>query len=235
MKERLERPADQVTYDEMIELRTFLVDIQIVVGFASHDAKVAVLDAVDDIVRRTHVETSLPWLQVAQDNSQADQVLHALHNHDVLDHDDFLVYGGKLSRDERVRRGLPAEPDVVFADLVKVFGATATRGELDELHTVVRRATGQGQIRTAFKATLAGSLGLRQLAVAGNKLQAANTTLAEALRLEALWDEPWENTNRSPDELCSASLDELEQRGEPGAACRELIRKPQGTWPPKAG
>ena len=59
----------------MIQLRLFLIDIQIVVGFVSHDEPVTVLDAVDDIVRRTHVETSLPWLQVAQDNSQADQVL----------------------------------------------------------------------------------------------------------------------------------------------------------------
>ncbi len=228
MRQRLELPADQLTWEEMVQLRTFLVDVQIVIGFVPHDPRITVLDAVDDIVRRTHVETSLPWLQVAQDNSQADQVLTAMRGHEVISYDEFLLYGGALTRQERLDRKFPAEADMVFAELLKTLGANASRTQIDKVHAAIRTSTGAGQIRTPFKAMLAGSLGLRQFAVVGNKLQSANTTLEEAMRFEALWDKPWKNTKRSPDELKKEALSELERGGEPGPACRELVIKAAG-------
>jgi hypothetical protein len=220
--------ADRVSLEEMIELRTYLIDIQIVVGFVSHDEQVNVIEAVDDIVRRTHVETSLPWLQVAQDNSQADQVLNSLRGHELISRDEFLLYGGKLSREERVARGFAAEPDRVFADLLITFGANSSRGELDDIHQVIRRATGWGRVTNIAKSTVAGSLGLRQFPVEGRGLQAANTTLEETLRLDALWEERWQNTERDPAEILAAAHAELESVGEPGPACRELLIKAAG-------
>ena len=228
MKRRYEGPAHELSPEEMIQLRTFLVDVQIVVGFVSHDPDITVLDAVDDIVRRTHVETSLPWLQVAQDNSQADQVLAALRSSEVISKDEFLLYGGKLSRDQRLAVGLPVEPDCVLAQLLKTFGATANANANDALHKVMRSVTHGGQVRDIYKANWVGSLALRQFSVEGRSLQSANTTLQEALRVEAIWDKPWSNTKRSPSELRDAALTELETTSEPGKAARELLVKASG-------
>lgn len=228
MKRRLEAPAQDLSLEEMWQLRTFFVDVQIVVGYVSHVENVTALDAVDDIVRRTHVETSLPWLQVAQDNSQADQVLGALRNADAISREEFLSFGGKLSREERIASGLPAEPDGVLARLIKAFGANASATEKTKLHNLMRTVTYGGQVRDILKATWVGSLALRQFNVDGRSLQVANTTLEEGLRVEAIWDKPWAITNRSPAELRDAALDELEQTGEPGPSCRELLVKAAG-------
>lgn len=227
MKRRFEGPAHELSPEAMWQLRTFLVDVQIVVGFLSHDEHVTALEAVDDIVRRTHVETSLPWLPVAQNNSQADQVLGALRNADVISRDEFLCFGGKLSRAERIAAGLPAEPDCVLADALKVFGANATATEKAKLHNVMRSVTYGGQVRDVHKATWVGSLGLRQFAVEGRSLDVANKTLEESLRVDAIWDKAWENTKRSPAELRDAALAEMDA-GEPGPACRELVVKAAG-------
>lgn len=228
MKRRFESPVGEIAEAELIELRTFLVGVQIVVGFHTHEPRVTVLDAVDDIVRRTHVETSLPWLQVAQSNSQADQMLSALRTHKVIGEEEFLLYGGKLSRETRASKKLPVEPDRVLAQLLKVLGASATRNKLEDLHSVMRRATGQGQIRNQFKADLAGSLGLRQFPVDGRQRGHANQALEEMLRIDALWDEQWADTGRSPEVLLAYALEEFDEASEPGPACRELLVKAAG-------
>lgn len=228
MKRRFEGPAHELSAEEMWQLRTFLVDVQIVVGFTSHDERVTALEAVDDIVRRTHVETSLPWLLVAQNNSQADQVLGALRSADVITREEFLCFGGKLSREERIAADLPAEPDCVLADVLKTFGANGTATEKAKLHNVMRTVTYGGQVRDTLKATWVGSLGLRQFTVEGRSLDVANKTLEESLRVEAIWDKPWTNTNRAPAVLRDAALGELESAGEPGPACRELLVKASG-------
>ena len=85
-------------------------------------------------------------------------MLSVLRNLDQIDETQFLLFGGKLTRADRAAKGLPTEPDVVFADLLKTLGATATASENDELHQVMRRATGYGQIRTNRKARFAGAL-----------------------------------------------------------------------------
>lgn len=229
MKRRYEGPAHELSAAEMQQLRTFFVDVQIVVGFVSRDEKTTALDAVDDVVRRTHVETSLAWLPVAQNNSQADQVLTALLNGDVLSHDEFLLYGGKLSREERIAGGFSAEPDCVLADLLQAFGASASATAKARLHTAMRPgAGGAGQVRDIYKAKWAGSLGLRQFNVDGRSLDVANRTLEEGLRVEGIWDERWQNTTRDPTKLREAALAELEASGEPGQACRELLVKAAG-------
>ena len=46
MRRRFELPADEVSDEEMVKLRTFLVGVQIVVGFVSHEPRVNVLAAV---------------------------------------------------------------------------------------------------------------------------------------------------------------------------------------------
>jgi hypothetical protein len=228
MKRRFEGPSQELSPEEMWQLRTFLIDVQIVVGFVSHEDGVTALDAVDDIVRRTHVETSLPWLQVAQSNSQADQVLAALRSADVITHDEFLCYGGKLSREERIANRKPAEPDAVVADLLMTFGANATTSEKAKLHNLMPSVTYGGQVRDDLKAIWVGSLGLRQFNVEGRSLVVANKTLEESLRIEAVWDKPWKNSKRGADQLRQAALDELADLGEPGAACRELLVKAAG-------
>jgi hypothetical protein len=227
MKRRFEGPAHELTREEMYELRTYHVDVQIVIGFVTHDDSVTALEAVEDIVRRTHVETSLPWLPVAQSNSQADQVLGAMRAGEVISRDQFLLYGGKLSREERISCGFPVEADSVLADLLLAFGASASPSANDPLHKVMRRGADVGQVRDIYKAIWAGSLGLRQFSVEGRSLQVANTTLEESLRVEAIWDKPWLNTERAPAELRDAALGELET-GEPGPSCRELMVKAAG-------
>jgi hypothetical protein len=87
----------------------------------------------------------------------------------------------------------------------------------------MRRATGYGQIRMNRKARFAGALRPRQFQVEGGARQAANTTLEETLRLESLWTEEWENSDRTADELRLAALAELETYGTPNAVCRELV------------
>lgn len=227
MNDLYESPLESVSGNAMAKLRTFLVPVQIVVGFVPDDDKVNVLDAVDEIVRRTHVETSYPWLPVAQSNSQADQVLGALRSHATISESQFLLFGGKLSRSQRIERGLPAEPDGVLAEILRAFGAGTMRKD-DEFHTVLRRATGAGRITPQFKAELVGSLGLRQFPQADGRMRAAaNTTLIEALRLSQIWDCPWEHTERSPEQLREAALEELDHGG-PGPAARELAVKAVG-------
>lgn len=229
MRRRSERPMEAVSVEELVEMRTFLVDVQIVVGFHSDDPNVNAINAVDDIVRRTHVETTHPWQLIAQSNSEADQMISALHAREVIGDDEFLLYGGTLSRSVRAERGLPVEPDCIVAELMKKLGASETRrAQLDELHTKMRAVHGRGQIRTSYKAELVGALGLRQFQVDPRSRETAHLTLGAALALDGVWELPWENTARSPEELRDAALAELREDGQPGPACRELTVKAVG-------
>jgi hypothetical protein len=229
MRRRAERPIEAVPVEELIELRTFLVDVQIVVGFHSEDQGVTAIQAVDDIVRRTHVETTHPWQPIAQSNSEADQMLSALRARGVIGDDQFLLYGGTLPRSVRAERRLPVEPDRVVAELMKSLGASETRrAQLDDLHTKMRAVHGRGQIRTTYKAELVGALGLRQFHVDPRSLETAHLTLGEALALDGAWELPWADTARSPEQLRDAALEELRDEGQPGCACRELAVKAVG-------
>jgi hypothetical protein len=229
LKRLSERPSGSINEEELIQLRTFFVDVHIVVGFLSSDPKVSALDAVDDIVRRTHVETTHPWRPVAQRNSEADKVLAALRNDGQLTADQFRLFGGQISRAQRSLRGLPVESDEVVARLLLDLGATETRrGALDDLHSAIRAASGRGAIRNTFKAELAGSLGLRQFAVETTLRDKAHVTLGEALSIAELWERDWANTTRSPQELRDAALAELDDHSQPGPACRELLVKASG-------
>jgi hypothetical protein len=229
MRRRAGQPLDAISSEDLVQLRTFLVDVQIVVAFHSDDPGVSALDAVDDIVRRTHVEPTHPWLPVAQDNSEADQMLAALRNRDVISQDQFLLYGGALARSQRAARKLAVEADCVLAELMKSLGAGETRrGVLDELHTTMRAVRGRGQIRNKYKAGLVGSLGLRQFGVDARSRETAHLTLGEALSLDALWDVAWKNTMRTAEQLRDAALAELARDSAPGPACRELAVKSAG-------
>lgn len=229
MRRREEQPMDSITEPELIELRTFLIDVHIVIAFHSDDPSVTALDAVDDVVRRTHVETTHPWKLVARSNSEADQILAALHSGDVLSQEEFLLFGGKFARSQRIDRKLPVEADQVLAELMHRLGASETRNAvLADLHTKMRSVDGRGQIRNRYKASLAGALGLRQFQVDALSRETAHLTLGEALDLDALWDQKWKNTKRSPEELRDAALGELEHDGEPGPNCRELAIKAAG-------
>lgn len=231
MRRRTERPIESISEEEMIELRTFLVDVQIVIGFRTEDPKVSALNAVDDIVRRTHVEVTHPWRPIAQRNSEADKVLGALRLDEGLGvfRDELLLYGGKLPRSQRAARGLPVEPDEVVAALLHRFGATETRrGVLDGLHARIRDIAGRAQVRSRYKAEIVAALGLRQFTVEAALRDTAHLTLGDILGLDSIWDEAWENTKRSPEELCEAALSELEDTEQPGSACRELLVKAAG-------
>ncbi len=229
MRKRTERPIEAVSIEELIELRTFFIDVQIVVGFHSDDDGITAIQAVDDIVRRTHVETTHPWQPIAQSNSEADQMLAALHTREVMTDDQFLLFGGTLPRSVRTERGLPSEPDCVVADLMKSLGASETRRtQLDELHTKMRAVHGRGQIRTSYKAELVGALGLRQFHVDPRSLETAHLTLGEALALEGAWELPWSATDRSPEQLKDDAIKELREDGSPGPSCRELAVKAAG-------
>lgn len=228
MNRRSRKPLAEILPDELVELRTFLVPVQVVIGFHSEDPSVTSLDAVDDIVRRTHVEITHPWQPIAQSNSEADKVLVALRNGERITEDQFLLYGGKLSRAERIARRLRVEPDEVLADLMQVLGASETRrGPLDELHQTMRAVDGRGQVRNTYKAQLAGALGLREFNVDPRSRGTAHLTLGDLLALDALWTSPWKNTKRSPDALKEAALAEIDAN-EPGPACRELAVKAAG-------
>jgi hypothetical protein len=229
MVRRAQKPADAVSIEELMELRTFLVDVQIVVGFHSDDSAVTVIEAVDDIVRRTHVETTHPWQLAAQQNSEADQMLSGLYQRDVVDHDKFLLFGGALPRSARAERQLPIEPECVVAELMHALGASQTsRTAVEDLHTKMRAVHGRGKIQTTYKATLVGSLGLRQFHVDPRSLETAHVTLGEALAFDAAWERPWSNTSRNPEALRDAALAELKADDQPGPASRELAVKAAG-------
>jgi hypothetical protein len=231
MRRRTERPIESISEEEMIELRTFLVDVQIVIGFHTEDSQVTALSAVDDIVRRTHVEVTHPWRAIAQRNSEADKVLGALQLDEGLGlfRNELLLFGGKLPRSQRAERGLPVEPDEVVAALLHRFGATENRrGVLDDLHARIRAVDGRSQVRSRYKAEIVAALGLRQFTVEAALRDTAHLTLGAILGLESIWDQPWENTGRSPEDLCEAALTELAQEDEPGCVCRELLVKAAG-------
>lgn len=231
MRRRTERPIESISAEEMIELRTFLVDVHIVIGFHTEDPQVTALNAVDDIVRRTHVEVTHPWRTIAQRNSEADKVLGALGLDEGLGvfRDELLLYGGKLPRSQRAERGLPVEPDEVVAALLLRFGATETsRGFLDDLHARIRAVDGRGQVRSRYKAEIVAALGLRQFTVEAALRDTAHLMLGDILGLDSIWEEIWENTKRSPDEMCEAALSELGDIEQPGPACRELLVKAAG-------
>ena len=101
----------------------------------------------------------------------------------MIDHEEFLCYGGKLSREERIA----AQPSrrarrCPRRSLLTTFGANGTATEKAKLHNIMRAVTYGGQVRDILKATWVGSLALRQFNVDGRSLQVANTTLEEALR-----------------------------------------------------
>jgi hypothetical protein len=229
MRRRTERPIESISEEEMIELRTFLVDVQIVIGFHTEDPQVTALNAVDDIVRRTHVEVTHPWRAIAQRNSEADKVLGALRLDETFFRDEFLLFGGTLPRTQRAERGLPVEPDEVVAELLRRFGATETRRTvLDDLHARIRAVDGRGQVRSRYKADIVAALGLRQFTVDAVLRDNAHLTLGDILGLDSIWEQSWENTKRSPEELCEAALSELAATDHPGPACRELLVKAAG-------
>jgi hypothetical protein len=227
--------AADITEQQLMQLRTFLVPVQIVVGWHPEEgSRATVLDGVDDVVRRTHVETSYPWMPLAQANSTADQALQALHAHELLTRDELRLYGGKLSKDERRAKAMPVEPDEVLADIILMLNAAPTTvapqppATQDNLHMVLRKATGAGRITSQFKASIAGPLGLRPFATDNRARQVASATLQEGLRVEALWDASWVNTRRAPAALREAAIAELEEHGTIGPAGRELAAKSLG-------
>jgi hypothetical protein len=229
MRRLAEGPLDAVTPEQLIELRTFLIDVEIIIGFHTDDPRVNALDAVDDIVRRIHVEVTHPWLLVAQSNSEADQVLGAMQNAELVDQDHFLLYGGKLPRSERAARKLPVEADSVLADLLQALGATETRrAPIDQLHGALRAIDARGSVRSRWKAQVAGVLGLRQFNTPATLVTSAHLSLGDALSLETLWNDKWRNTDRSPEVLRDAALVELSNGGVPGHTCRELLVKAVG-------
>jgi len=230
MRRLSESPMDTVTPEHLIELRTFLVDVEIVVGFHStiDGSRATALDAVDDIVRRIHVEVTHPWLPVAQSNSEADQVLGALRHADLIGHDEFLLYGGKLPRSQRAARDLPLDSDAVVAALMIELGAGDTpRSRIEPRHVALRSIDFRGRVTNRWKAQMAGTLGLRQFDVPSTLLGSAHLALGEGLALESLWIGKWDNTDRGPDALRDAALAELAD-GDPGPTCRELVVKAAG-------
>ena len=69
MKQRFEGPAHELSPEEMWQLRTFLIDVQVVVGFYSHDESLTALEAVDDDVRPVRT-----WREPAVAPGRAEQL-----------------------------------------------------------------------------------------------------------------------------------------------------------------
>ena len=153
MRRQVSLAVTEIDERQLVELRTFMVDVQIVVGFHSDDPNATALDAVEAVVRRTHVEATHPWRPVAQRNSEADHVLASLRKDALITEERFMLYGGQLPRARRLAAGLPVEPDCVTAELMLAFGAGAPqRTDVERLHTSIRSVDGRGNVRAQYKA-----------------------------------------------------------------------------------
>ena len=87
---------------------------------------------------------------------------------------------------------------------------------------------GAARSATAIRLEIVAALGLRQFIVDAALRDTAHLTLGDILGLDSIWEQPWENSDRTPEELCEAALSELAGSGQPGPACRELLVKAAG-------
>lgn len=229
-------PASAVTEKEIQRARTLLMPAEIVVGFTpdSVTSKSSIAAAVDQLLGLTHIDPPKPWSGQATEAKIGEKILASLQEKGHINADEHAWLAGMLSPEDAREKGL----DPWLARRAAHLLWLASRSPDDPISQAVaegvRNASFQRRVRREAKGDSVAALALRAFDPASvkddGKVRAA---LPRAMRTPTFYvsgqagNGQWTVTERAPDELRDAALQELAD-GKTGGATLELAAL--ATW-----
>ncbi|MFE4395974.1 MULTISPECIES: hypothetical protein [Streptomycetaceae] len=214
---------EQVDSEAAVRARCQKLPALLLVGFEPNNGTTADFGvAVKSLVALRHVDYPKPWGEAAENEALADAVVDEIERRGLITPGKAEWLRGALTPDQAKAAGFSADAAVRAAAIVRLFA------EHDQgVHSAVRVAiTGQStrkNITTKLLLDVASSLVMRSVAEEDDrKRERMRKYLKSAFSGELARE--WEATFREADALSAAALVEV-QKGEPGAATRELAAR----------
>lgn len=228
----LERPADEVTDDELRKVRAVQIPARILLRFEpDNQTETGFAKAVEALVHLLHVEPAKQWDDAASLDAKADAVIAALHEAGQLTPARKAYADGMLTPQEASERGLGGEADeraLWLIDLISAERAPIRRA----VRAGVLELTRGKQVRKEVKAQIAVELGLRAVRATypPSQIKSARLALQNALQSDMVWAKALGvRPDETPEQLRDRALTELDDDGHPDTACARLAVK-GGFW-----
>ncbi len=220
----LERPADEVSDEDLRKVRALQVPARILLRFepdAGIDTGFA--KAVEALVHLLHVEPPKAWDDAASLDAKADSVLAALHDTGELTPNKRAYADGMLTPDEARDVGLGGEADERALWLLRLI-SDDTAAIKRAVRAGVLELTRGKAVRKETKAQIAVELGLRAVRASHPAafIKSARLALQSAYQSDLLWGKELGVAPKAPEQLRDEAMAELADGGEPGAACARL-------------
>lgn len=213
--------------DLLAALRCERIPALILVGFEPHDGgSTGFATAVKSLVALRHVDPPKAWGEGPENESLADEVLEELYRRDLISSTQRDYYAGSVTRAEARAAHLSDDPVVRAAQIVRLFTSHDDR-VLDGIRVAVTSQSTRKRITPKLMNELATALVLRAVSDDPDRVDQVRRYLRYAFS-KPVHREDWRASNRSPDALASAALEEIReaigsgQETEPGPATLEL-------------
>jgi hypothetical protein len=229
-------PASAVTEKEIQRARTLLIPAEIIIGFTpdSPTKKSSVVAVVDQLLGLTHIDPPRPWSGQATEAKIGEKILASLKEKGHINADEHAWLAGMLSPEEAREKGLDPWLARRTAHLLWLASRAPDDPISEAVAEGVRSASFQRRVGRPVKGDSVAALALRAFDPASvkddRKVRAA---LPRAMRTPAFYvsgkagNGKWTVTERTPDELRDAALQELSD-GKTGGATLELAAL--ATW-----
>lgn len=228
----LERPADEVTDDELRRVRAVQIPARILLRFEpDNQTDTGFAKAVEALVHLLHVEPAKQWDDAASLDAKADSVITALHEAAQLTPSRKAYADGMLTPQEASHRGLGGEADERALWLVQLISSDRAAIKRAVRAGVLELTRGR-LVRKEVKAQIAVELGLRAVRASypASHVKSARLALQNAVQSDMIWAKGLNvEAGETPEALRDLALDEIEDGGQPGAACARLAVK-GGFW-----
>jgi hypothetical protein len=223
-------PASDVTPKEIQRARTLLIPAEIIVGFTpdSTTGKASIAAVVDQLLGLTHIDPPKPWSGQAAEAKIGEKILASLQEKAYIDADEHAWLAGMLSPEDAREKGLDPWPARRAARLLWLASRAPDDPISQAVAEGVRSASFQRRVRREAKGDSVAALALRAFDPASvkddRKVRAA---LPRAMRTPAFYvsgkagNGQWKVTERTPEELRDAALQELAD-DKTGSATLEL-------------
>ena len=236
LREHLQRliqaASSSPTLQQIKALNAVEIPAVIVVGFRPAEKGLDFATAVQRYIALIHVDPPTPWEPTGVLDARADNVIDLLASTPEFPAREIKWIAGELPPAEAAAQGLSSQPDQRFAYIMHTI-----------LQPDVKRVVNQGitQLTTKVKqpdqddrAAIAVELALRSVRASLNddRLRSMRSALGKLVNTTGMFrkfisaPEAWHPTDRTPDELLTAALGELQTHSV--AARYELAL--QGAW-----
>jgi len=228
----LDRPADEVADDELRRIRAVQIPARILLRFEpDNQTESGFAKAVEALVHLLHVEPAKQWDDAASLDAKADSVITALYEVGQLTPTRKAYADGMLTPKEATERGLGGEADERALWLVHLISSERAAIKRAVRAGVLELTRGRA-VRKEVKAQIAVELGLRAVRASypASQVKAARLALQSALQSDTIWAKGLGvEAGETPEQLRDLALAEIEDEGQPGAACARLAVK-GGFW-----